>query len=128
MGYRVGDSQSARPTHQVTQSCVSLGRQKNSAETVSENGSAKRPEALDDGCMVITQQIFQAFLKCPDQILPISGDTVEVVENSAAWPQELEQDLHSQWLVIQIMCQHSSRPDHQGDISPWKPSGNGAVA
>jgi predicted RecB family nuclease len=40
--------------------------------------------------MVITQQIFEAFLKCPTKS-QLSRDGSVIVENSAAWPQELEQ-------------------------------------
>lgn len=40
--------------------------------------------------MVITQQIFEAFLKCPTKS-QLSRDASMVVENSVGWPQELEQ-------------------------------------
>src|SRR5215469_13078261 len=40
--------------------------------------------------MVITQQIFKAFLKCPTKS-QLSGDAPVIVENSVGWPQELEQ-------------------------------------
>jgi len=40
--------------------------------------------------MEITQQIFEAFLKCPTRSY-LSSDASVVIESSVAWPQELEQ-------------------------------------
>jgi hypothetical protein len=40
--------------------------------------------------MAINQEIFEAFLKCPTKS-QLSRDASVVVENSVAWPQEIEQ-------------------------------------